>query len=90
MERRRQPAVAADVVAVVAFVVDAAAVVVVDAVDVVSSFVSQGFRVSRLEFFGFGLGAEFRVWPSRFSGLAPPVDFGFGPSGFPVSGEFPG
>ena len=89
-EQRREPVVAADVVAVVAVVIDAVAVVVVDAVDVVSGFVSRGFRVSLLGFFGFGPGAEFRVWPSRISGLAPPVDFGFGPSGFPVSGEFPG
>ena len=96
MERRRQPAVAADVVAVVAFVVDAAAVEVVNAVDVVWRTVSVGVRVSRHAFFGFGPRAEFRDFGfgppgffgfrvTRFSGLAPERNFWFGPPGFLVS-----
>ena len=63
--------VAAGVLPVVAVVVDTFVVVVVGAVDVVSC------RESRLVFSGFA----FR----GFSGLAPKLDFGFGPSVFRVS-----
>jgi len=82
--------VAAGVVPVVAVVVDTFVVVVVGAVDVVSGVTSRvfGFRVPG--FFGFGPKAGFRVWPLRFSGFAPNLDFGFDPIDFRVSGEFPG